>query len=151
MRILVVLALVACGSKKSEPPPANVAATAAFVDVTLVAMDGRIAAVPHQTVLVDGDHIVAIGETDKIGVPAGATKIDGAGKWLIPGLVDGHVHFNESNDAILYVANGVTTVRNMWGNPQTLDMRARARKNDPSWIGPTIYTAGPIIDGTPAT
>jgi imidazolonepropionase-like amidohydrolase len=163
MRIYVVLALVACGSKKSEPTPtsdptpsatASASATAAFVDVTVVPMaystDPKARdEIPHQTVLVDGDRVVAMGDTDKVTVPANATKIDGAGKWLIPGLADMHVHFNDPNDALLYVANGVTSVRNMWGNPQTLDLRARARKNDPTYIGPSIVTAGPIIDGTP--
>jgi imidazolonepropionase-like amidohydrolase len=69
-------------------------------------------------------------------------------RWLVPGLIDAHVHFNDARDAILYVANGVTTVRNMWGNPETVALRGRA-KTDPAWIGPSIVTAGPIVDGEP--
>src|SRR5262249_42088877 len=146
-QMLVVLAVAACGSKKQAP---TVNAAFAFVDVTVIATDdGR--AVPHQTVLVDKDKIVAVGAVDDVAVPGDAHRFDGAGKWLIPGLVDMHVHFNSASDAVLYVANGVTTVRNMWGNPETLDLRARARRNDPSYVGPTVYTAGPIGAGTPPT
>ena len=106
-------------------------------------------ALPHQTVLVDGQRIVAVGPTATTAVPAGARRIDGIGKFLIPGLIDMHVHFNDEHDALLFVANGVTTVRNMWGNPKHLEWREKARANDPAWLGPAIYTAGPILDGKP--
>lgn len=147
-RLLVGLVVLAACGKKDTPPPQAVAATAAVVDVTVIPMDGE-RELAHQTVLVDGTRIVAIGPVGEVAVPAAAQRIDGAGKWLIPGLIDAHVHFNEARDAILYVANGVTTVRNMWGNPSTLEWRARAQKNDPAWIGPSIYTAGQIVDGNP--
>ncbi len=42
--------------------------------------------------------------------------VDGTGKYLMPGLVDMHVHIESENDMLLFVANGVTSVRNMWGN-----------------------------------
>ena len=147
-RSLVVLVglLSACG-KDAAPPAPPAAATAAFVDVTVVAMDTE-SALPHQTVLVNGDTIVAIGPVDRTAVPAGAERIDGKDRWLIPGLFDAHVHLNDARDAVLYVANGVTTVRNMWGSPETVELRARA-KTDPAWIGPSIVTAGPIVDGDP--
>ena len=155
MRHAIVLALViACGkSDKPAPPapspaPSNVHATAAFVDITVVPMDSN-HELAHQTVLVDGDKIVAIGATAATAVPAGATAIAGAGKWLVPGLVDMHVHFNEEHDGVLYIANGITTVRNMWGGPPQLEWRAKAKAHDPSYFGPSIYTAGPIVDGDP--
>src|SRR5262245_59511514 len=115
-RVLLVL-IAACKSHEPPPPapaPAPaVKATAAFVDVTVVAMDSE-RELEHQTVLVDGTKIVAIGPTASTQVPAQAAKIDGAGKWLVPGLVDMHVHFNDERYGLLFVANGVTTVRNMW-------------------------------------
>lgn len=122
--------------------------TTAFVDVTVVAMDSD-KEKEHQTVVVDNGTIVSIGDAASTQVPAGAKSIDGKGKWLIPGLIDMHVHFNDERDGILYIANGVTTVRNMWGFPQTLEWRDKAKKNDPSYFGPSIYTAGPIVDGVP--
>ncbi|HEV7556612.1 MAG TPA: hypothetical protein VGO00_14205, partial [Kofleriaceae bacterium] len=157
-RALLILLVAACGKGDKPaptptppaplPPPANVKATAAIVDVTVVPMDAD-HELAHQTVLVDGDKVVAIGPVASTGVPAGATKIDGAGKWLVPGLVDMHVHFNDEHDGILYLANGVTTVRNMWGSPMQLEWRDKVRKHDPSFTGPTIFTAGPIVDGDP--
>src|SRR4051812_2196303 len=138
MRVLVAALLIAaCGhsdDKKPPPPPPEptVNATAAFVDVTVLPMDSD-AELAHQTVLVDGQKIVAIGPVASTGVPKTAHRIEGAGKWLIPGLVDMHVHFNDERDGLLFVANGVTTVRNMWGNPQHVSWRDRAAKNDPSW------------------
>jgi imidazolonepropionase-like amidohydrolase len=159
-RILLLVSLaIGCGkTDKATPPPtptptpaptpANATSTA-FVDVTLVPMDSD-HELAHQTVVVDGDKIVAIGPVASTTVPAGATKIDGAGKWLVPGLVDMHVHFNDERDGVLYVANGITTVRNMWGGPPQLEWRDKARKHDPSYFGPAIYTAGPIVDGDPA-
>jgi imidazolonepropionase-like amidohydrolase len=152
MRSAIVLALlIACGKPDKAPPPAppsTAHATAAFVDITVVPMDSN-HELAHQTVLVDGDKIIAIGATASTPVPAGATAIAGAGKWLVPGLVDMHVHFNEERDGALYLANGVTTVRNMWGSPSQLEWRAKAKAHDPTYFGPSIYTAGPIVDGDP--
>ncbi|MEO8554025.1 MAG: hypothetical protein ABI678_28820, partial [Kofleriaceae bacterium] len=152
MRRVLLLVVLGCG--KSEPPPPAPApapppqqhVTAAFVDITVVPMDAE-HELAHQTVLVDGDKIIAIGAN--LTVPAGVTPIAGAGKWLVPGLVDMHVHFNDERDGALYVANGITTVRNMWGGPPQLAWRAKAKANDPSYFGPAIYTAGPIVDGDP--
>jgi len=155
MRKAIVLALVvACGKSNDKPtPPAPTPGSAhstatAFVDITVVPMDSN-HELAHQTVIVDGDKIVAMGPTASTTVPAGATAIAGAGKWLVPGLVDMHVHFNEEQDGALYVANGITTVRNMWGGEEQLAWRAKAKAHDPSYFGPSIYTAGPIVDGDP--
>ncbi|MBV8762566.1 MAG: amidohydrolase family protein [Deltaproteobacteria bacterium] len=144
MRALAALLIAAC---HGGAPPA-MKATVAIVDVTVVPMD-RERELAHQTVLVDGDHIVAVGLVGDVRVAAGVASVDGRGHWLIPGLYDMHVHLNEANDALLYVANGVTTVRNMWGGPQQLGWREQARRNDPAWLGPSIITAGPIVDGDP--
>jgi imidazolonepropionase-like amidohydrolase len=158
MRHAIVLALViACGkSDKPAPTPTPTPtptpsghAITAFVDITVVPMDSN-HELAHQTVLVDGDKIVALGPTASTPAPGGATLIAGAGKWLVPGLVDMHVHFNEERDGALYLANGVTTVRNMWGGPPQLEWRAKAKAHDASYFGPSIYTAGPIVDGDPA-
>jgi imidazolonepropionase-like amidohydrolase len=65
----------------------------------------------------------------------------------MPGLVDMHVHLSDADDGTLYVANGVTTIRNMWGTPQTLDTRADYAAGRA--LGPTVYTTGPILDGKP--
>ena len=63
----------------------------AFVDVTLVPMDSE-RIVPHQTVIVRDGRIAAIGATETLSLPAGALRIDGRGKYLMPGLADMHAH-----------------------------------------------------------
>jgi imidazolonepropionase-like amidohydrolase len=72
---------------------------------------------------------------------SGATIIDGRGQYLIPGLIDSHVHVKEQDSLFLFVAAGVTTVQNMSGRPFHLDMRARI--NAGSLLGPRLVTTGP--------
>ena len=98
-------------------------ADVAFVHVSVVPMDAP-RVLPDQTVLVKGSRIVALGPAAVIAVPAGARTIDGAGKFLMPGLADMHIHLNDSAALAILVANGVTTVRNMWGSRRTLEWRA---------------------------
>src|ERR1041384_1676776 len=71
----------------------------------------------------------------------GATVIDGLGQYLIPGLIDSHVHIKEQDPLFLFIAQGVTTAQNMSGRPFHLDMRARV--NAGTLLGPRIVTAGP--------
>jgi imidazolonepropionase-like amidohydrolase len=90
-------------------------ATTAFVDVHVVPMD-RERVLPRQTVLVEGGRITALGPATEVKVPAGAVRIDGRGRYLMPGLADMHSHIGiQSVDRSLfsYLANGVTTVRAM--------------------------------------
>jgi imidazolonepropionase-like amidohydrolase len=118
----------------------------AFVDVTVVPMDSE-RTLESQTVIVRDGRIAEIGPASKIAVPPGAKRIDGRGKYLMPGLADMHTHLNSEAEMTLFVANGVTTVRNMAGAPYHLVWRERIAKGE--ILSPTIYTAGPIIDGYP--
>src|SRR6266513_64505 len=63
----------------------------AFVNVNVVPMDSE-RVIADQTVLVKGGLITAIGPAQKVKVPAAALRIDGRGKYLMPGLADMHVH-----------------------------------------------------------
>jgi tetratricopeptide (TPR) repeat protein len=72
---------------------------------------------------------------------SGATIIEGRGRYLIPGLIDSHVHIKEQDPLFLFIAGGVTTTQNMSGRPFHLDMRARV--NAGTLLGPRIVTAGP--------
>jgi imidazolonepropionase-like amidohydrolase len=97
----------------------------------------------NQSVLIKDGKILRIVESKKIQPPSNAEIIDGTGKYLIPGLTDMHVHFFNQNDLILFVANGVTTVRNMMGNQTHLNIRDKIKKN--TIFGPGIFTTGPYI------
>ncbi len=105
------------------------------------------------TVLVEGDRIVAAGPAGEVDVPATAQRIDGDGKYLMPGLAEMHGHVpspNESGEYIeslmfLYVANGVTTVRGLLGEPGQLALKEATA--DGSLLGPALYLAGPAFNG----
>ena len=89
-------------------------------------------------------------------MPDGAVKVDGKGKYLMPGLGELHAHIpgGKAPDAdvertlFLYVANGVTTIRGMLGHPRHLVYRERVAKGDV--LGPRIYTSGPSFNGNTA-
>jgi imidazolonepropionase-like amidohydrolase len=118
----------------------------AFVDISVVPMD-QIAVLEHHTVVVRDGVILALGPAASTAVPDGARVIDGTDKFLLPGLADMHVHISSEDEFLLFLANGVTTVRDMWGNAERLSWRAAIERGD--ILGPAIYTSGPIIDGNP--
>jgi imidazolonepropionase-like amidohydrolase len=137
----------------------------AFVDVTVIAMDGE-GLSPHQTVITRAGSIVKAGPVSIVKVPMGSQIIGGRGRYLIPGLVDMHTHFlrppnpGKKQDldferylqfnelfAILHIANGVTSIRNMYGHPEIDRLSVRILKGE--LPGPTVYSTGPITDGEP--
>ncbi len=103
MRLYPVLLSALCvglaGGEPADPPPSAPAAgdssVTAFLGATLIDGTGG-APVGDAVVLVDGTDITATGARADIAVPAGARIVDVAGKWLVPGLIDAHVHFMES-------------------------------------------------------
>jgi len=100
-----------------------------------------------QTVIVREGRIAELGPASAVRVPEGAQRIDGAGRYLAPGLADMHVHTWDAGELALFVAYGVTTVRNMFGSPIQLMWRAQIEEG--KLFGPRLYTAGPIVDGEP--
>jgi len=136
----------AAPSAPSAPSAPRALADVAFVDVTVLPLDAD-RALTHHTVLVAGDRIVALfptGQAEQT-LPPGVRVVDGRGKFLVPGLADLHTHLNHEEDLRLYVAHGITTVRNMWGAPVHLQWRREIAAG--VRLGPTIVTAGPIVDG----
>lgn len=118
----------------------------AFVGVTVVPMDGE-RSLPDQTVLVRRGRIAAMGPRGSIELPSGTRILSGLGRWLMPGLADMHIHAWAPNHLLLCLANGVTTVRNMFGGPLHLHWRELIRSRQ--MVGPRLLTAGPIVDGDP--
>jgi imidazolonepropionase-like amidohydrolase len=139
-------------SLAARPAVAQPSAAVAFVDVTVLPMDGRRART-RQTVIGRGDRIAALGPAARTPVPAGAARVDGRGKFLMPGLAEMHGHVPPpdappqlTEDVLfLYVANGITTVRGMLGAPGQLALRDRTRRGE--LVGPTLYLAGPSFNG----
>jgi amidohydrolase family protein len=125
-------------------PPSTITA---FVGVTVIPMDSeRILA--DQVVLIQDERILEIGPSNAIHIPPAANRIEGRGLFLFPGLADMHIHLMEGEVVFpLLLANGVTTVRNMAGGPEMSALRDRVKSG--ALVGPTIYTAGPILDGAP--
>ena len=108
----------------------------------------------NTSVVIEGSRIKSVGA----GLPAraGARIIDANGKYLIPGLWDMHVHttfgdwFPGARDIALplFIANGVTGVRDMGGDLQTLQ-KWREHIRNGRLIGPRMFIAGPMLDGAP--
>ncbi|MGW6796508.1 amidohydrolase family protein [Streptomyces chartreusis] len=104
----------------------------------------------NATVLVHGDRIAAVGTAREVHVPADAEVVDGRGKFVVPGFIDSHVHGSgqEEIDPPLFLANGVTTVRDM--NGQALLYEWRDRVEAGTLFGPRSVVASSIVDGGPS-
>ena len=108
-------------------------------------MDERRVLHDHTVVINDGS-ITAIGPSAAMDT-AGTSTVDGSGMYLLPGLADMHVHYWTPGDPALFLANGVTLVRNMAGAPFHLELQRQIQ--DGELPGPHIVTTSPIIDRAP--
>jgi imidazolonepropionase-like amidohydrolase/ketosteroid isomerase-like protein len=101
-----------------------------------------------QTVVISDGRISDVANSNNVAVPAKAHTVDGRGKYLIPGLWDMHVHATRFDSTLpLYIANGVTGVREMFGPPDANKFRAELAAKH--LVAPHIYLASPIVDGKP--
>lgn len=122
----------------------------AFMSVTVVPMTAGDPILRNQTVLVEAGRIAAIGPSASVRIPRHAIRINGRGKFLMPGLADMHVHlehFDNPAYLTLFLVNGVTFVRSMDGRPYILEWKRQAAAG--SLDSPEIHTAGPVLDGSP--
>ena len=118
----------------------------AFTHVTVIDMTGA-PSKRDRTVVISGNRIAQVGSPGSTKIPRNARVVDAAGKFLIPGLWDMHVHFGETERSFpLFVANGVTGVRDMGGDPEK-SFRWREETARGALLGPRIVACGPIIDG----
>lgn len=143
----LLLLIVLCA-----PRVATAQDVTAFVNVNVLPMDAE-RVLNGQTVIVRDGIIAEMGPAAEVSVPAGAIEVDGTGRYLMPGLAEMHGHVPGADNPqftedmlFLYVSNGVTTVRNMAGDPYHLELRERIL--DGSLLGPTIYAAGPGFGGS---
>ena len=100
---------------------------------------------PDMTIVVSGTRIAEIGATKTVRIPPGAEVVDAEGKFLIPGLWDMHVHWYAKEYLPLFLANGVTGIRLMFGMPMHLQWRQEIEAGQ--LVGPRMAIASPIIDG----
>jgi hypothetical protein len=140
----IATALLADRASAQESP----ARRTAFVGLNVLPMDTE-GVLPRQTIIVTDGVITAMGPAARVTVPRGATVVDGRGKYLMPGLVDLHVHLvgdRATQLALLraFVVNGVTTILNVRGTPDHVALRAEVASG--AVLGPTIYTAGPYVN-----
>jgi hypothetical protein len=137
-----VLAFAAMSGAKTSPP-VLVLRGGTLVDVTA----GK--EIPDSVIVIRGERIeqISVGHTS---IPDGAQIIDAQGKWIIPGLIDSHAHAQDADETPLglYLANGVTTIRNPGGNITVLRL-TRERLLRGELVGPRLFFAGPVLDGLP--
>lgn len=146
--MLLVLSLFGSPMPRQSPQ-----ASLALRDVTIIDV-ARGLALPNRTVVIEGDHIAQVEKSGAVSLPAGAQIVDAAGKFLIPGLWDMHVHtifgdwFPGGREIALplFIANGVTGIRDMGGD---LDVLLQWRKEIALGIipGPRLVVSGEMLDG----
>ncbi len=135
-------------SSCTQQKPVGAGATLVFTHVTIINTSGG----PNLTdraVFITGDRITDIKKNGHINLSKGIQVVDAKGKYLIPGLWDMHVHWYDERFLPLYIANGVTGVRQMFGFQLHLDWRNRAVRGE--LMAPRQIIASPIVDGPGAT
>lgn len=125
-----------------------------FTSVNVIPMD-RDVVLENKVVVIKNGIITAIGEAGKTVWSKNATVINASGKYLMPGLAEMHAHIPPTDDIesmkkvlLLFLANGVTTIRGMLGHPRHLELREKINKGD--ILGPAFYTSGPSANGNSA-
>ncbi len=142
---LVITAAAAVASSATRP--------IAFTHVNVIDMTGS-PAQADMTVVIDGQRITGLGKQGRVQIPDNAQVINARDKYLIPGLWDMHVHEifgdwlpkNEEIIPLLFVANGVTGVRDMGGDLEPLK-QWRAEIAAGKMLGPRMVISGPMLDG----
>lgn len=128
-------------------PVVTVAQSAVAIrNVTVIPMTGT-RSTASQTVIVRDGRITEVGNAAQVRVPGGATIVDGAGKYLIPGLFEMHAHISKTRASALglYVVNGVTTLRDQ-GSEHAEVLRWRREIRSGARVGPRMLIAGPYLE-----
>jgi imidazolonepropionase-like amidohydrolase len=149
--IAIVAALVVSGAMRSAAPAAAQGGSpdsgaVVIRDVTVISATGA-PPIEHAAVVIDGERISYVGPLAGAPAPDAARTIDGAGKFLIPGLIEMHAHVSKTRASSLglFVANGITTLRDMGGDREELT-RWRAEIRSKRRIGPSMLVAGPYLE-----
>jgi hypothetical protein len=155
IRRLAILLQVVSATTASSQAVGDRPTSYAFVDVTVIPMSTT-GALQRQTVLIDAARITRIGPVASIAVPAGATTIDGRGKFLIPGLGDAHAHLSTGGGGptlaeralTLFALHGVTMIRSAYTDPHHRDAVRRVEQGE--IVGPRTEMVSPAFHGQSA-
>ena len=133
-------ALSEAAASESPRPSAVIAVTGG----SIIDMSGR-PPIANGTVLIKDGRVDAVGVAEQVAVPPDATIVDAAGKFVIPGLWDMHAHFEQVEWGPIYLAAGITTVRDV-ANELEFIAAVRDAVASGKGLGPRLLLAG-IIDG----
>jgi len=144
VRALAAAAIFLAATACDRTPPDGVALIGATV------FDGT-SSQPQvdQVIIVRNDKIEAIGSRAEVDVPRRMRTVELTGKFIVPGLIDGHVHLQRWTLA-RFLAAGVTSVRDVHG-PFDSIIALREQANLGAITSPRIFSAGAMIDAAPAT
>ncbi|MEE3202914.1 MAG: amidohydrolase family protein [Acidobacteriota bacterium] len=152
--VVVTILTVGCGGE----PPTMISGDFAFLNVNVLPMDGTGERVlERQIVMIENGRISLIGASDEFSVTENVTSVDAEDYFLMPGLTEMHGHLPNSrmsdedvrNLLFLYVANGVTTVRGMQGDPSQFALRSAIERG--RLLGPKLYLASVSMNGASVT
>ena len=146
---LLVLWFFSPGCGPAEPISQSSAAPSVIVIEGGTLIDGTGASALSGTrILIEDGRIQEIGQPGDLSIPAGARVIEAAGKYIIPGLIDAHVHYDMPWLHRLYLANGVTTVRDLGGSIERL-VTLREEISVGNLMAPRMFISGmPINPGS---
>ena len=151
---ILIFSIGGCGGE----PPVILEGDLAFVNVNVVPMHGRSDPILEgQTVVVADGRIAAIGDYRRFSPAEGLEVLDAQGQYLVPGLTEMHGHLPSArmsdedirNLLFLYIANGVTTVRGMQGDPSQFALRSAIDRG--RLLGPRLYLASVSMNGSSVT
>ena len=147
MKKLFLLFLLVALPAWPSPQPAQapqVAQPLVLTHVTIIDATGA-PAQSDMSVVIRGDRIVELGKSGTVRTPESAQVVDASGKVVIPGLWDMHVHWLHKDYLPLFIANGVTGIRIMWGAPLHHEWRQEIEQG--TLLGPRMAIASAIVDG----
>jgi imidazolonepropionase-like amidohydrolase len=161
MIIRLLIAVAIAGSEAAVAWHSPTQRVLAITNVSVIPMDHE-RVVAHETVIVRDGRIAAVGPTDQVAIPAGAQRVDGSDRFLIPGLTDAHVHYDNHAPAAddhvddinrqysaLFLAAGVTTVMNLCGSRENLALRDGIARGE--IVGPRMFTSPRCLDDSTMT